>query len=114
MTTFILLTLSFILMGKAIAALQEAAVISVSPLPFDITFSWLGIYSTWEGVAAQLTIILLAAGMLRIKSRTKKLIMEKKYCFLNHRDVMFFQHLRFLKCRIATPFLCRHTGYEVP
>ncbi|CAA0088939.1 Ferrous iron permease EfeU [Zhongshania aliphaticivorans] len=71
-TTFILLTLSFILMGKAIAALQEAAVISVSPLPFDITFSWLGIYSTWEGVAAQLTIISLAAGMLRIKSRTKK------------------------------------------
>jgi high-affinity iron transporter len=71
-TTFILLTLSFILMGKAIAALQEAAVISVSPLPFDIAFSWLGIYSTWEGAAAQLTIILLAAGMLRRKSRTKK------------------------------------------
>jgi len=70
-TTYILLALSFILMGKAIAALQEAAVVSINPLPFDITFSWFGIYSSWEGILAQLTIVLLAAAMVGIKKASK-------------------------------------------
>lgn len=59
-TTYILLGLSFILIGKGIAALQEAGVISISQLPVDINFSWLGIYSSWEGVLVQLTILLFA------------------------------------------------------
>ncbi|WP_295798401.1 cytochrome c/FTR1 family iron permease [uncultured Microbulbifer sp.] len=67
-TTFILLALSFILAGKAIAALQEAALISMTSLPVDFSFDWLGIYSTWEGISVQ-TIILIVSLYLLLKER---------------------------------------------
>ncbi|SHF63068.1 high-affinity iron transporter [Microbulbifer donghaiensis] len=60
-TTFILLALSFVLAGKAIAALQEAALISMTPLPVSFSFDWLGIYSTWEGICLQAAILVAAA-----------------------------------------------------
>ncbi len=63
-TTWLLLALSFILMGKAIAALQEAAIIDISPLPVDISVDWLGIHATWQGIGAQLVILLLSAWLL--------------------------------------------------
>lgn len=59
-TTYILLGLSFILMGKAIAALQEAAVLSSSQMPINIEMEWLGVHSTWEGILAQSLILLLS------------------------------------------------------
>ncbi|MFA0811230.1 cytochrome c/FTR1 family iron permease [Microbulbifer epialgicus] len=67
-TTFILLALSFILAGKAIAALQEAAWIGISPLPVQFSFDWLGIYSTWQGIGLQ-GVILVAALWLILKGR---------------------------------------------
>jgi high-affinity iron transporter len=62
-TTYLLLTLSFILAGKAIAALQEAAIISISPFPIDFQISWLGINSTWQGIALQVSILLLSSSL---------------------------------------------------
>lgn len=61
-TSYLMLVLSFILMGKGIAALQEAAVLKSSPFPVNISLDWLGIHPTWEGVLAQLTVLL--AGLL--------------------------------------------------
>lgn len=61
LTTVILLALSFVLAGTAVAALQEAALISLSPMPVNFAFDWLGIYSTWEGIGAQAAILLAAA-----------------------------------------------------
>ena len=55
-----MLALSFVLIGKAVAALQEADLISISSLPIDFALSWLGIYSTWEGLSAQLVIVMLS------------------------------------------------------
>ena len=63
-TTYLLLALSFVLMGKAIAALQEAAFIGITPLPVSVEIDWLGIHPTWQGVLSQLTIIILSAVLL--------------------------------------------------
>lgn len=57
-TTYLLLALSFILMGKAVSALQEAAILGISSLPVDIEISWIGVGSTWQGILAQLAVIL--------------------------------------------------------
>jgi len=56
-TTYLLLALAFILMGKSISALQEAAIVTISPLPVDIDMSWVGVGSTWQGLLAQCAII---------------------------------------------------------
>lgn len=68
-TTYVLLALSFVLAGKAIAALQEAAWIGIAPLPVQFSFDWLGIYSSWQGIGLQAA-ILVAAIWLVLKSRS--------------------------------------------
>lgn len=67
-TTFVLLALSFVLAGKAIAALQEAALIPITALPATFSFDWLGLYSTWEGIGLQ-GVILLASAWLWLRGR---------------------------------------------
>ena len=57
-TTYLLLALSFILMGKAVSALQEAAVLDISPLPVTFSIEWIGVNSTWQGILAQALILL--------------------------------------------------------
>lgn len=63
-TTYLMLGLSFVLVGKAVAALQEAALINISPFPINLNISWLGIHATWEGILLQLLILLLSAILL--------------------------------------------------
>ena len=67
-TTYLLLALSFVLMGKAISALQEAAVISISSMPVNFSIEWIGVNSTWQGVLAQ-TSIILAFVILNLRAR---------------------------------------------
>ena len=54
---YLLLALSFILTGKGISALQEAALIGMSPLPVNVDLSWIGLKSTWQGITAQALIL---------------------------------------------------------
>lgn len=61
LTTFVLLALSFVLAGKAVAALQEAALLGITQLPISFSFDWLGIYSTWQGIGLQAAILIAAA-----------------------------------------------------
>lgn len=56
-TTYLLFLLSFVLMGKAVTALQEADIVGIATLPINIDLVWLGIKSTWQGVTAQLIVI---------------------------------------------------------
>jgi high-affinity iron transporter len=63
-TSYIILILAFILTGKAIAALQEAAVIPVTAFPINISFDWLGIYSTWQGLSAQLLVLIISVVLM--------------------------------------------------
>jgi high-affinity iron transporter len=53
--------LSFMLVGKGIRALQEAAVIGVHPLSLP-ELQWLGIYATREGLIAQGVLLLMLIG----------------------------------------------------
>ncbi|WHI48758.1 cytochrome c/FTR1 family iron permease [Microbulbifer sp. TRSA001] len=64
MTTYLLLLLSFVLAGKAVSALQEAAWIAISPLPVNLSFDWLGINPTWQGVGVQGAILVAALWLL--------------------------------------------------
>jgi len=63
--------LAFILAGKGISALQEAAVISLTPFPLDVSISWLGIASTWQGLSTQMVIVVLFS-FLVIRNRYAK------------------------------------------
>ena len=55
-TTYLLFALSFVLMGKAVIALQEADIIGIAPLPMSFDIAWLGIKSTWQGIVAQVCV----------------------------------------------------------
>ncbi|RLA02141.1 MAG: iron permease, partial [Gammaproteobacteria bacterium] len=73
-TTYILLTLSFVLAGKAVSALQEAAIIAISPFPMSFQIELLGINSTWQGVSLQLSILVLTILLItrqRLRTRTQ-------------------------------------------
>ena len=67
-TTYILFFLSFVLMGKAITALQEADLVTISTLPFNIDLVWLGVKSTWQGIVAQ-TAVIIIFGFYILKSK---------------------------------------------
>jgi len=70
-TSYIILILAFVLMGKAVAALQEAAVITANTFPLNISFDWLGVYPTWQGLSAQL-LVLIIAFILLMQNDTKQ------------------------------------------
>ncbi|WP_154646933.1 cytochrome c/FTR1 family iron permease [Methylophaga thiooxydans] len=63
-TSYLMLALSFVLIGKAVAALQEAALVSMSPMPINLDIAWLGVHPTWEGVLAQLLVVLVSLILL--------------------------------------------------
>lgn len=69
-SAYFMLVLAFILTGKGIAALQEAAIIDLSPFPVDLSISWLGVTATWQGLMAQSTIIILSA-LLMFKNNSQ-------------------------------------------
>jgi high-affinity iron transporter len=58
MSSALLATLAFALTGKGIRALQEAAVVDMSPLSLP-ELPWLGVYATLEGVLAQGALLML-------------------------------------------------------
>ncbi|XBJ50429.1 cytochrome c/FTR1 family iron permease [Shewanella sp. H8] len=70
-SSYFMLILAFILAGKGISALQEAAVISLTPFPIDVSISWLGIASTWQGLITQMVIVVLFS-FLVIRNRDAK------------------------------------------
>ena len=45
-------------MGKAVSALQEAAIISITPLPVSFELNWIGVKSTWQGILAHISVLL--------------------------------------------------------
>ncbi len=58
-TTYLLVGLSFVLIGKGVIALQEAAIINISPLPVSFEIDWIGVKSTWQGLLSQASIVLM-------------------------------------------------------
>ncbi|MGB1763252.1 FTR1 family protein [Alloalcanivorax xenomutans] len=70
-TSLILLVLSVILLGKGVAALQEAGILNARYLPLP-TIEWLGFFPTVQGALAQAAAIVLAVLMwLRSRGQAK-------------------------------------------
>ena len=67
-TAILMIVLAVVMTGKGVAALQEAGTLALSQLSLP-TISWLGIYPTVQGIAAQAVVLVLAAVLL-IKART--------------------------------------------
>jgi high-affinity iron transporter len=74
--TYLLVALSFVLMGKAVSALQEAAIINISPMPVDFSIDWIGVNSTWQGVLSQ-ALILVVFVIIIYRTRIKPSIPKK-------------------------------------
>lgn len=72
-TTYLLVGLSFVLIGKGVIALQEAAIIAISPLPITFELDWIGLKSTWQSILAQATILIMFFIFINI-SKQRKLI----------------------------------------
>ncbi len=73
-STYLMLLLSFVLAGKGIAALQEAALISRHLFPLEIRLDWLGIHASWEGLVTQFLILMLPLAYLlysRLRPQSK-------------------------------------------
>jgi high-affinity iron transporter len=66
-TAILMIVLAVIMTGKGIAALQEAGLLALSQIQLP-TISWLGIYPTVQGLAAQALVLVLAAVLL-LKAR---------------------------------------------
>lgn len=65
--------LAVVLAGKGVAALQEAGLIGVTPVPGAPRFDILGIYPTLQGLLAQAaTVAILLAGFARNRSRGRR------------------------------------------
>jgi len=67
-TTYLLLALSFVLAGKSVSALQEAAMVAISSMPVAFSVQWLGVNSTWQGIAAQ-SAVLVAFAIFVVRGR---------------------------------------------
>jgi len=60
-TSVLLYYMAFVFMGKGIRELQEGDIISLSAIRGFPHVEWLGLYPSWEGVLAQLALLLLFA-----------------------------------------------------
>jgi high-affinity iron transporter len=64
-SSLLIAALAVVLAGKGVAALQEAGLIELRPLAGIPRLDWIGLYPTWEGVAAQLaTLAALIVGFM--------------------------------------------------
>ena len=65
-SAILMAALAVVLTGKGIAGLQEAGLLDVHPVAAAPRIDLLGLYPTWEGLAAQLIVVLvLVAGFWR-------------------------------------------------
>jgi high-affinity iron transporter len=68
-SAWLIAALSVVLAGKGVAALQEAGLIDIRPLQLVPRIELLGVFPTWEGLAAQLATILLLWLGFRVAGR---------------------------------------------
>ncbi|WP_245647661.1 cytochrome c/FTR1 family iron permease [Novosphingobium lentum] len=61
-SAWLMAILTVVLAGKGVAALQEAGVIDIAPLVGGVRISMLGIFPTWQSMAAQLLMLVAVVG----------------------------------------------------
>lgn len=68
-SSYFIILLAFILIGKGFHSLQESGWISATPLPSMFRVEWLGIYATVQTISAQLALMAVIASIYFIKGR---------------------------------------------
>ncbi|MBS0479855.1 MAG: FTR1 family protein [Proteobacteria bacterium] len=69
-SAWLMAALTVVLAGKGVAALQEAGIIDIAPLAGGLRISMLGIFPTWQSVAAQAAMLVaVAAGFILNRRR---------------------------------------------
>ncbi|MGB3345192.1 MAG: FTR1 family protein [Aequorivita sp.] len=68
-SSYFIILLSVILMGKGFHSLQESGWVSVTPLPSMLRVEWLGIYPTAQTILAQLVLIVVIASTYFLRGR---------------------------------------------
>lgn len=69
-SAWLMAALTVVLAGKGVAALQEAGIIDIAPLAGGLRITMLGIFPTWQSVAAQLAMLVaVAAGFILNRRR---------------------------------------------
>ena len=70
-SAWLMAILTIVLAGKGVSALQEAGIIDIAPLVGGIRVSMLGIFPTWQSMAAQLLMLVaVVAGFLLNRRRS--------------------------------------------
>lgn len=65
--------LAFILAGKAVHSLQEAGLLDSTSLPWNIRFDTIGLFPTWQTIAAQVLTFSLAIALISFNSKTNSI-----------------------------------------
>ena len=63
--------LAFILAGKAVHSFQEAGILNVTSLPWNIRFDTIGLFPTWQTLSAQVFTLTLAIVLINLNTKTK-------------------------------------------
>ncbi len=58
--------LAFILAGKAVRSLQEAGLLDVSYIPWNIRFDTIGLFPTWQSISAQVITFAIAVFLINL------------------------------------------------
>jgi high-affinity iron transporter len=68
--------LAFILAGKAVHSMQEAGILNITTLPWNIRFDTIGLFPTWQTISAQVLTLVLAMVLININT-TKIAVVTK-------------------------------------
>ncbi|MBC7538872.1 MAG: cytochrome c/FTR1 family iron permease [Bacteriovorax sp.] len=68
--------LAFILAGKAVHSMQEAGILNITILPWNIRFDTIGLFPTWQTISAQ--VLTFALAMILININTKKAVVNNR------------------------------------
>ncbi|MDD4975142.1 MAG: cytochrome c/FTR1 family iron permease [Bacteriovorax sp.] len=69
--------LAFILAGKAVHSMQEAGILNITTLPWNIRFDTIGLFPTWQTISAQVLTFVLAMVLININT-TKAAVVNNR------------------------------------
>jgi high-affinity iron transporter len=72
-SSFLTSVLAFILAGKAVHSLQEAGILDATSMPWNLRFDTIGLFPTWQTVAAQIITLVLVFILLGLNSKPSQI-----------------------------------------
>lgn len=69
--------LAFILAGKAVHSLQEAGILNATNIPWNLRVDTIGLFPTWQTMAAQVITLVLVFALISLNSRPTKVLIKE-------------------------------------